>query len=83
MSDLRRIVEELVENFSEETLRTFVFHKFPRFNFEPADYTDLSNEKFKDIKWLGYTKLDDGTKFCIVTCEVRDELTERTSKVAI
>ncbi|MEO0285533.1 MAG: DNA methyltransferase [candidate division WOR-3 bacterium] len=82
MSDLRRIVEELVENFSEETLRTFVFHKFPRFNFEPADYTDLSNEKFKDIKWLGYTKLDDGTKFCIVTCEVKDELTERTSKVA-
>ncbi len=84
MGEVDNKIDELIENFSPETLRDFISIKNKNFELFDEKYELEDKDKFKEfgeITLIGKVKLEDDTDFCVFTIKYAGELTERTSKV--
>jgi len=78
------MIEQLVQNISNDNIRDFFKRKLPSFTpeTEELDYLlpDNGYENFSDLVKLGSAEYDNSDELMVFSCKYQGELTQRTSK---
>ena len=82
MSEGERLAKELAEDFSLERLKDFLFEKdfTVEENQPPIELKEKLKEHVRSIRQVAYKKLEDIGNFNVYAIELKENITERSSK---
>ena len=75
-------MENIIENFSVESIKNYFWNKLSDFKQEEEDFSEIlkENEAFSDLEKLGEVELSDGKDILFFACKSEKDLSERSGK---
>ena len=75
-------MENIIENFSVESIKNYFWNKLSDFKQEEEDFSEIlkENEAFSDLEKLGEVELFDGKDILFFACKSEKDLSERSGK---
>ena len=75
-------MENIIENFSVESIKNYFWNKLSDFKQEEEDFSEIlkENEAFSDLEKLGEVELSDGKDILFFACKSEKNLSERSGK---
>ena len=75
-------MENIIENFSVESIKNYFWNKLSDFKQEEEDFSEIlkENEAFSDLEKLGEVELSDGKDIIFFACKSEKDLSERSGK---
>ena len=75
-------MENIIENFSVESIKDYFWNKLSDFKQEEEDFSEIlkENEAFSDLEKLGEVELSDGKDILFFACKSEKDLSERSGK---
>ena len=75
-------MENIIENFSVESIKNYFWNKLSDFKQEEEDFSEIlkENEAFSDLEKLGEVELSDGKDILFFACKSKKDLSERSGK---
>lgn len=75
------MIQELIDNISENRIQNFIRSKNSAFKEVTEDYSyKLTDDRFSDLKKLGYIDHADSDSLLVFSCKYNDDLSSRSSK---
>ncbi len=75
------MIQELVNNISENRIQNFIRSKNSAYKEVTEDYSyKLTDDRFSDLKKLGYIDYADSDSLLVFSCKYNDDLSSRSSK---
>jgi hypothetical protein len=81
LKELKNMIQELIDNISETSIQNFIRSKNSAFKEINEDCCDIEiDNRFSDLKKLGYIDYDDSDSLLVFSCKYNDDLSSRSSK---
>lgn len=75
------MIQELIDNISENRIQNFIRSKNSAYKEVTEDYSyKLTDDRFSDLKKLGYIDYADSDSLLVFSCKYNDDLSSRSSK---